>query len=99
MNIISFCEFSYIGIFIICTSVFTIYKFCHFPIMKYWFASALKYDHLNFTLFFFFLESFNLWRLLLMIALYHQIKISINFWCRRGSQFYLKNKDSFHSFF
>ena len=56
MNIISFCEFSYIGIFIICTSVFTIYKFCHFPIMKYWFASALKYDHLNFTLFFFFLE-------------------------------------------
>ena len=55
MNIISFCEFSYI-----CTSVFTIYKFCHFPIMKYWFASALKYDHLNFTLFFFFLGEFQL---------------------------------------
>ena len=56
MNIISFCEFSYIGIFIICTNVFTIYKFCHFPIMKYWFASALKYDHFNFT--FFFLREF-----------------------------------------
>ena len=54
MNIISFCEFSYIGIFIICTSVFTIYKFCHFPIMKYWFANALKYDHFNFYFFFFF---------------------------------------------
>ena len=37
--------------------------------------------------FFFFLrerESFNLWRLLLMIVLYHQTKSSINFWCRRG---------------
>ena len=58
MIIISFCEFSYIGIFIICRSVFTIYKFCHFPIMKYWFAGTLKYDHLNFTLFFFFLRKF-----------------------------------------
>ena len=34
--------------------------------------------------FFFFLESFNLWRPLLMIALYHQSKTSISFWCRRG---------------
>ena len=36
---------------------------------------------------FFFLrerESFNLWRLLLMIALYHQTKIPISFWRRRG---------------
>ena len=60
MNIISFCEFSYIGIFIICKSVFTIYKFCHFPVMKYWFASALIHDHLNFTFFFFFLREFQL---------------------------------------
>ena len=34
--------------------------------------------------FFFFLESFNLWRSLLMIALYHQSKTSISFWCRQG---------------
>ena len=32
---------------------------------------------------FFFLESFNLWRPLLMIALYHQTKTSISFLCRR----------------
>ena len=34
--------------------------------------------------FFLFLESFNLWRSLLMIALYHQSKTSISFWCRQG---------------
>ena len=33
--------------------------------------------------FFFFGESFNLWRPLLMMALYHQIKAPISFWCRR----------------
>ena len=33
--------------------------------------------------FLFFLENFNLWRPLLMIIIYHQIKISISFWCRR----------------
>ena len=32
----------------------------------------------------FFLESFNLWRPLLMIALYHQTKTPISFWCKRG---------------
>lgn len=32
----------------------------------------------------FFLESFNLWRSLLMIVLYHQTKTPISFWCRRG---------------
>ena len=30
----------------------------------------------------FFLKSFNLWRLLLMITLYHQTKTPINFWYR-----------------
>ena len=35
-------------------------------------------------LFFFFRESFNLWRPLLMIALYHQNKTLITFCCRRG---------------
>ena len=29
-------------------------------------------------------ESFNLWCLLLMIALYHQTKTPISFWCKRG---------------
>ena len=29
-------------------------------------------------------ESFNLWRPLLMIALYHQTKTPIRFWCRWG---------------
>ena len=33
--------------------------------------------------YYFFLESFNLWRPLLMIALYHQTKTLISFWCRR----------------
>ena len=32
----------------------------------------------------FFRESFNLWRLLQMIAHYHRIKISISFWCSWG---------------
>ena len=31
---------------------------------------------------FFFLESFNLWRLLLISALCHQTKTPISFWCR-----------------
>ena len=34
--------------------------------------------------FFFFLGSFNLWRPLLIIIFYHQTKILISFWCRRG---------------
>ena len=34
--------------------------------------------------FFFFGESFNLWCSLLMIALYHQTKTPISFWCRQG---------------
>ena len=33
---------------------------------------------------FFLRESFNLWRPLLMIALYHQTKTPISFWYRRG---------------
>ena len=33
--------------------------------------------------FFFFLESFNLWRPLLIIALYYQTKTPISFWCMR----------------
>ena len=33
-------------------------------------------------LFIYFLESFNLWRPLLMIILYHQTKTPISFWCR-----------------
>ena len=37
-----------------------------------------------FFIFFIFRECFNLWRPLLMIALYHQTKTPINFWCRRG---------------
>ena len=34
--------------------------------------------------YYFFRESFNLWCPLLMIALYHQTKTQISFWCRRG---------------
>ena len=30
------------------------------------------------------LESFNLWRLLLMIVLYYQTRTPISFWCRQG---------------
>ena len=33
--------------------------------------------------FFCFGESFNLWRSLLMIVLYHQTKTPISFWCKR----------------
>ena len=35
-------------------------------------------------LFFFFEKVFNLWRPLLMIALYHQNETPISFWCRQG---------------
>ena len=31
----------------------------------------------------FFIESFNIWVLLLMIAIYHQIKTPTDFWCRQ----------------
>ena len=34
--------------------------------------------------YYFFRENFNLWCPLLMIALYHQTKTQISFWCRRG---------------
>ena len=34
--------------------------------------------------YYYFLENFNLWRPLLIIALYHQTKAPISFWCRRG---------------
>ena len=46
------------------------------------FSSYYYYSRVN--VFFFFLESFNLWRPLLMIVLYHQTKTPISFWCRRG---------------
>ena len=36
------------------------------------------------SFFFFFRENFNLWRPLLMIALYYQTKTLIIFWCRQG---------------
>ena len=45
-----------------------------------------KYNHFKvyIKMFFFFLrENFNLWRPLLIIALYHQIKTPISFWCRQ----------------
>ena len=35
-------------------------------------------------IYFFFLESFNLWHLFFMIVLYHQTKTPISCWCRRG---------------
>ena len=41
-------------------------------------------DRNPFFFFFFERKSFNLWRPLLMIALYHQTKTPISFWCRRG---------------
>ena len=43
-------------------------------------------------LFFFFGEGFNLWRSLLIIALYHQIKISIGFWYKGKLNFKSLNK-------
>ena len=44
-----------------------------------------KTNGYGYTNFFSFLrESFNLWRLLLMISLYHQTKIPISFLCKRG---------------
>ena len=45
-------------------------------LLTYYFTSTYFYT--------FFLESFNLWRPLLMIALYHQTKTPISFWCRQG---------------
>ena len=48
--------------------------------LTFFFSLIEIFIYLNF----FFWESFNLWRPLLMIALYHQIKTPISFWCRRG---------------
>ena len=53
--------------------------------MKLWINNlTIQTPSLNYNNNFFFRESFNLWHPLLMIALYHQTKIPISFWCRRG---------------
>ena len=51
---------------------------------------AFAYDNIrkplqkgHFTMIFFFKENFNLWRSLLIIALYHHIKTPIGFWWRQ----------------
>ena len=49
-----------------------------------WFSYILLLPYILFLVFFFFLESFNIWRSLLMIALYHQTKTPISFWYRQG---------------
>ena len=41
---------------------------------------SFRYTHFSYS---FFGESFNLWRPLLMMALYYQTKAPISFWCRR----------------
>ena len=53
--------------------------FFFFSILKR--CDVLKYCALKKKMRFW--KSFNLWRPLLMIALYHQIKTPISFWCRR----------------
>ena len=50
-------------------------------ILKVW-STEVTYD-LSIPTIFFFLESFNLWRPLLVIAIYHQTKTLISFWCRQ----------------
>ena len=53
---------------------------CAFLVCKYvWHFLWLQWERKDF-----FLESFILWCPLLMIALYHQIKTPISFWCRWG---------------
>ena len=51
-------------------------------LVKVYIIIRLVFVKINFV--FFFRESFNLWRPLLMITLYHQTKTPISFWCRRG---------------
>ena len=53
--------------------------------LKLWINNlTIQIPSLNYNNIFFFRESFNLWHSLLMITLYHQTKIPISFWCRRG---------------
>ena len=59
--------------------LFSLLKFFELIIINIWvyFRPTKKWT------FFFLRKSFNVWRPLLMIALYHQTKTSINFWCRQ----------------
>ena len=44
----------------------------------------------------FFIESFNLWRSFLIIALYYQVKTLIGFWCRQklNSKFLIQSSET-----
>ena len=59
--------------------LFSLLKFFELIIINIWvyFRPTKKWT------FFFLRKSFNVWRPLLMIALYHRTKTSINFWCRQ----------------
>ena len=60
--------------------LFSLLKFFELIIINIWvyFRPTKKWT------FFFLRKSSNVWRPLLIIALYHQTKTSINFWCRQG---------------
>ena len=64
-------------------------SYLYILVKKSWF---LRPWHTNYSclvdfFFFFFWESFNLWRPLLMITLYHQTKTPISFWYRQKLKF------------
>ena len=76
------CLILFIGFFCILylvVSYYDIFVVFHKVLLKALFSFAFEISKI-----FFFKESFNLWRLLLIIALYHQTKTPISFWCRRG---------------
>ena len=60
---------------------------CHFDSQNFLgsfrFTFSNKLSKIYGSMVFFFRESFNLWRLLLMIAFYHQTKTPINFWWKQ----------------
>ena len=73
-----------------CNSLFISMSFCEvadarvgIQVSRRKFYIHIHLDYIFLFIFYLFLASFNLWCLFLMIALYHQTKTPISFWCRR----------------
>ena len=61
-----------------------IYIYIFFGSLSFFFFFFFFNANYEIKYYYFFLESFNLWHPFLMIALYHQTKLLIGFWCRQG---------------
>ena len=68
------------GHYLLKTHCFSIFQESFSFVNFQWKNAPLQFGELTYL----FWESFNLWRLLLMIVFYYQTKTLISFWCRQG---------------